>query len=225
MTDSATSELRTRAVYDALRADLLESRIRPGERLKFLDLAERFGHSQTVVREALARLCGEGLVISNPKRGFAVMTLTTADLLDLTNLRLRIEVGALRDSIEKGDLGWEREVVATHHMLERTPSLTEAPEAASAWRQRHRDFHRALCAGCESPRLQKLSTQLRDAAELYRIWSRPPNFEADRDVAEEHKAIMEAALRRDAGAADLLSRHIRQTTEDLLAHAQSTNAI
>ncbi|MBJ6135262.1 GntR family transcriptional regulator [Ochrobactrum sp. Q0168] len=215
-----TSELRTHAVYEALRADLLESRIRPGERLKFLDLAERFGNSQTVVREALTRLSEEGLVISSPKRGFSVMTLSTSDLIDLTNLRLSVEVGALRSSVKNGDLTWEREVVSAHHVLERTP-LPNGTDHGSTWRQRHRDFHAALCSGCGSPRLQKLTSQLRDAAELYRIWSRPSGFHVGRDFAGEHKAIVQAALARDeASAADLLSLHLNRTTHDLLLAAE-----
>ncbi|MDR5654008.1 GntR family transcriptional regulator [Ruixingdingia sedimenti] len=215
-------ELRTIQVFEALRFDLLESRIRPGERLKLVELAERFGISQTVVREALTRLCEQGLVISNPKRGFTAAPLSVDDLVDLTNVRLRLETMAFADSIRNGDLTWETNMVAAHHALERTPFVTEAPQHAATWRQAHRAFHQALCAGSGSPRLEKVVSQLRDSAELYRIWSRSLGGERARDVAGEHRDLLDAALDRDVERATrLLTEHISRTTEVLLAVAET----
>ena len=212
---------RSEQVFEALRFDLLESHIRPGERLKFIELAKRFGISQTVVREALTRLSEQGLVVSSPNKGFAAMPLSVDDLVDLTNVRKQLETMVLRDSIANGDLAWETAVVAAHHALERTPFVTEAPQTAATWRQCHRAFHQALCSGCRSPRLEKVVIQLRDSADLYRIWSRSLGSGSTRDVAAEHLAIMRAALARDGErAARLLADHIEHTTEALLSVAR-----
>ena len=48
-------------IFEALQAEILEGAIRPGDRLKEADLAERFGLSRTPVREALRRLETRGL--------------------------------------------------------------------------------------------------------------------------------------------------------------------
>ncbi|CAN5147792.1 GntR family transcriptional regulator [soil metagenome] len=212
----------TERVFESLRFDLLESRIRPGERLKLVELSERFGISQTVVREALTRLSEQGLVVANSRKGFMVMPLSVDDLIDLTNVRIRLETMTLRDSIAKGDIAWETQVVATHHALERTPAVAEDPSSASTWRQCHRAFHQALCAGCGSPRLEDLVTKLRDSAELYRIWSGALGHDTERDVAAEHRGIMDAALARDADlAARLLEEHISRTTTALLEYTKT----
>lgn len=219
--ERAGARSRTEHVFESLRFDLLESRIMPGERLKLVELADRFGISQTVVREALTRLAEQGLVLANPKRGFVVMPLSVDDLVDLTGVRVRLETLTLRDSIENGDLPWETAVVAAHHALDRTPLISEDPTSASTWRQCHRAFHHALCAGCGSPRLEDLVTKLRDSAELYRIWSGSLGHDTTRDVPAEHRAIMVAALARDADVAcKLLAEHITRTTSALLAVAQ-----
>lgn len=211
------SQSRTEHVFEALRHDLLESHIQPGERLKLVELAERFGISQTVVREALTRLSEQGLVQANPKKGFMVMPLSVDDLIDLTRVRIRLETMALRDSIENGDLAWETGVVAAHHVLERTPFVTAGPAEATTWRQCHRAFHQALCAGTGSPRLEDLVTSLRDSADLYRMWSGALGNDKTRDIAHEHKAMMDAALAHDADTAvRLLTEHISRTTQALL---------
>lgn len=221
MDDTGAARSRTEHVFESLRFDLLESRIQPGERLKLVELADRFGISQTVVREALTRLAEQGLVVASPKKGFMVMPLSIEDLVDLTNVRVRLETMTLRDSIAHGDLAWETGVVGAHHALERTPAVKVDPSSASTWRQRHRAFHQSLCAGCGSPRLEDLVTKLRDSADLYRIWSGTLGHDTGRDVAAEHRGIMDAALARDADlAVRLLTEHISRTTNTLLEVAR-----
>ena len=53
-----------------MRADLLACRIPPGSRLKIQDLCDRFSVSLGAIREALSRLTSDGLVVSEPQRGF-----------------------------------------------------------------------------------------------------------------------------------------------------------
>jgi DNA-binding GntR family transcriptional regulator len=56
-----------------------------------VELAGRFGVSQSVVREALTRLGERGLVVASPQRGFRVRELSVADIAELTELRVEIE--------------------------------------------------------------------------------------------------------------------------------------
>ncbi len=52
---SGSKATRTAQVYEALRTDILNTRIEPGSKLKIADLGTRFGVSLSVVREALTR--------------------------------------------------------------------------------------------------------------------------------------------------------------------------
>lgn len=213
------TSMRTKVVYEALRSDILEGRLKPAHRLKLAMLGDRFSVSMSVVREALTRLTEQGLVVSSPMRGFMVMPLSVKDLLDITQTRIRLETMALRDSIERGDVAWEGRVLAAHHALNRAPEPRASAETAADWRQCHRAFHQALLGGCGSQRLQALANGLRDSAEIYRSWARSLARDGSRDLAAEHRCIMELTLASDAdAAAAALAAHIERTTAALLTY-------
>ena len=72
-----------------------------------------------------------------------------------------------------------------------------------------------------SPILERLRRQLYDAAELYRVWSgNLPRHPTRPHVADEHRAIFEAALARDTDlAVDLMTQHLETTARHLEAIA------
>jgi DNA-binding GntR family transcriptional regulator len=215
---SASKATRTGEVYQALRADILNTRIEPGSKLKIAQLSNRFGVSLSVVREALTRLGEQRLVVANPQRGFSVVGLSVSDLDDLTNVRTQIESMALRDSIAHGGVAWEAEVVAALHRLERTEIYADPAHVNPDWLDLHRAYHHSLVAGGASTRLREIANTLRDNAELYRMWSRTWAHDVDRDLQAEHRAIMTAALSGDEQAAvAALSQHIARTTAALKA--------
>jgi DNA-binding GntR family transcriptional regulator len=215
---SASKATRTGEVYEALRADILNTRIEPGSKLKIAQLSNRFGVSLSVVREALTRLGEQRLVVANPQRGFSVVGLSVSDLDDLTNVRTQIESMALRDSIAHGGVAWEAEVVAALHRLERTEIYADPAHVNPDWLDLHRAYHHSLVAGGASTRLREIANTLRDNAELYRMWSRTWAHDVDRDLQAEHRAIMTAALSGDDQAAvAALSQHIARTTAALKA--------
>ena len=225
MSRTPKTSSRTDVVYEALRSDLLDGRIRPGERLKLPALSERFGLSMTVIREALTRLAEQGMVVVNPARGYSAVELSVADLNDLTYVRIQLETLTLRASIERGDVAWESGVVAALHTLNRTPNLHQDGTFNAEWFGCHREFHHALLAGCESPRLLAIADAERDRAELYRAWTRSLTHRLERDVRAEHEGIAAAALARDSdGATAALAAHIQKTTDLLLAYAESSAA-
>jgi hypothetical protein len=58
-----------------------------------------------------------GLVVATPQRGFRVRELSVEDIVGLTESRVQIESVVLRLAIERGDVRWETEIVAAHHLL------------------------------------------------------------------------------------------------------------
>ena len=214
---------RAERVYAELRGDILAGRQRPGSRLPFADLTTRYEASIGVIREVLTRLTAEGLVESEPQYGFRVVPLSVADLNHLTDARAAIETLVLSQAVEHGDVAWESQVLAAHHRLERTPQRAPGdPGRLSAdWTAAHAAYHHTLLAGCPNPRLLAIADLLRDAAELYRQWSVPLSH-VHRDIAGEHRAILDAVLARDVDAAtDALATHIHATTNVLLEQADA----
>ncbi len=122
MAKKTSESTRTNETYGLLRSDILNGRLQPGERLQLVTLSRAYDVSQGVLREVLPRLVGEGLAKSEPQLGFSVISISADDLLELTECRLSIEVMALRQSIQHGDLGWESRLLAAHHVLANTAS-------------------------------------------------------------------------------------------------------
>jgi DNA-binding GntR family transcriptional regulator len=212
---------RGEEVYDVLRAELLNGVLCPGHKLRMVELAGRFSVSQSVVREALTRLAEQGLVVATPQRGFRVRELSVEDIVGLTESRVEIESVALQLAIERGDVRWETEIVAAHHLLERTPVVDADGRFHEPWTAAHHEFHRALTAGCNNARLKDVVLALRDSAELYRRWWWALADHRQRDLAAEHRQLKDLTLARDAdGAIEVLTYHIKEAPERLIAYAR-----
>src|ERR1700693_1446477 len=166
----ATSVTRTERVYEMLRSELLNGVLHPGQKLKMVELTERFGVSQSVIREALTRLTEQGLLVATPQRGFRVRALSIEDIAELTETRVQIESLAMRLAVERGDLQWETGILAAHHRLERTSVTRHDGTVSEDWSSSHRDFHVALLTGCGNRRLEAVASSLRDSDELFRRW-------------------------------------------------------
>ena len=204
-------------VQRLLKADILNGKLPPGSKLAFADLRLRYDCSVGVLREALPRLVGEGLAVSEPQLGFRVVSVTVDDLRHLSEARVIIETMVLRRAIAEGDLGYEAKVVAAHHVLANEPMFTADGSGSPAWLSAHSAFHRALLAACTNERLRRIADSLRDSSDVYRFWSGTAADQRGRDIPAEHRRIADAVLRRDAdAAAAALAHHFERTTEILL---------
>jgi DNA-binding GntR family transcriptional regulator len=215
---SKSGSSRTQSAYEALRAEVITCRLAPGSKLVIADLCQRFDVSLGAVREALARLTSESLIISKPQQGFRVAPISEGDLKDLTEVRIDIESQCLARAIQFGDVAWEGRLVAVFHELAHTPHRTgdEPSQLREDWAETHGRFHAVLVEACDSPWLLKIRQLLYDQSERYRRLS-VPLAEEVRDINREHRDIMEATLGRDVERAVFLLRdHFRLTTRILL---------
>lgn len=84
-------------VYEAIKAMVMDHVIRPGARVSIDGLARELNVSPTPVREALARLESDGLVVKEPLKGYrATSLLTLEEFDDLFRFRRLIEPWAAR---------------------------------------------------------------------------------------------------------------------------------
>ena len=225
VTEEASS--RSESIYLDLRRKLISGYYRPNHRLKLSDLCAENGVSVSVVREALTRLAEQGLIQSQPNKGFFVPIYTPEEINDLAFMRMQIESLAVRLSIERGNAAWEASVVATHHELRLTPRVPAGVDvvASEQWSRAHAAFHAACGAACGSPRLIRLRQRLYDEAEAMRQMAGLSGQNRSRDVEGEHAALAKAIIARNADrAADLTIKHIEITAglsvKSTLARAQ-----
>lgn len=194
--------------YERIRADIIFGRLTPGARLRLDRLAGAYGASVSTLREILSRLSSEGLVVAEGQRGFQVASVSPAGFQDVAAMRLLLETYALPLSFAAGDLEWESQVVAAHHKLavmERRMMGGESKEA-ELWKRYDREFHQALIAASGSQTLLDLYGRVFDQYLRYQMVAVVFRGEI---AAEEHRMLLDCALRRDADrACDVLARHV-----------------
>ena len=192
-------------VYQAMRMDLIQVRLEPGERLRIQELSDRYSCGVIPIREALNRLASDGLVTYSEQRGFSAATVSVADALDICQARMLMSDSALRASIENGDDAWEERVLLSYHRLKKVPRYEslDPPTGNIDYDDPHKAFHTALISACGSQRMIQLFEQLFVHAERYRYYARRV-LVADPD--DDHRAVMDAALARDVPLALKLAR-------------------
>ncbi|HCN70476.1 MAG: transcriptional regulator [Pusillimonas sp.] len=203
------------AAYQRLRRDIIEGRLAPGAKLRVEHLKDEYGVGAGTLREALALLVSDALVVVRGQRGFHVKPISVEDFHDITRTRILLECEALRQSIEFGDDVWEGRVVAAFHRLDRIEKrlTSSAPDDFDEWEDRNREYHQALISGCRSPWIRHFLGILYQQAERYRrlVITRKP---IPRDLHAEHRAILDATLAHDSAVAcKLLAEHISITYE------------
>lgn len=203
-------------VFARLRADIVSSRLPPGTKLRLNELRETYGVGFSPLREALSRLAENRLVVAIGQRGFRVPEVSAGEITDLAMVRKEVEGFALQLAIRHGDGLWEARLAAAG---EKFAQLQRSGKniAEDTWESRHREFHYALIAACQSPWLLHLHGLLNDQFDRYRrlsAKSRLPN--APQWLS--HKGMMRAALARKANkAVKLLEDHITEATQRIVA--------
>jgi DNA-binding GntR family transcriptional regulator len=206
----------TAQLADAIRTDIIEGRLAPGQRLRAIELTERYNVSATPLREALQRLAAQNLIEIDPRIGARVTPVSPAHLHDTYWMRQLLETRALERSIGRGDEDWERQVrlrFEEFRLAVESADDDDDDDGPSGWSHAHRAFHEALLAACDSPWLLSLLSVLNDHAERYRVLS--PRA-GSRDPIKEHQEIFERAVARDTDqAVEFLGRHLDRTVESI----------
>ena len=215
-TEPFKAPTQTRSAYEHMRGEILGGRLLPGHKLAVVALAASCDVSPGAIREALAMLEADSLVISSPQRGFRVSPASTRDLRHLSQARIEIEKICLAESIASGDLAWESRVVASFHHLSRLPAQLDGQPQDPAWVAAHAEFHRALASGCPNPWLLKMHQMLYEHTERYRQLAAPLRSHSNRDVAAEHQTLLNEVLTKNIALVQTLIGAHLQTTVDLL---------
>ena len=199
-------------VFAEARERILSGRLPADAPIRQDALALELGVSKIPLREALARLESDGLVVSHPNRGFIVRPLSRADAEDVFDLRLRIEPNAcVLGAIEADDASHAAAKVAFAALdFALRNGLTDVG-------RRNREFHLALVRPSGRGVTIETVDRLLALSERYVRVHLGEHRRLDR-ASHEHKALLEAWLKRRTDAVRREARaHIRATLADLRA--------
>ena len=150
-------------IADALRHAILDGSLTPGTVLNETLLATRFDVSRAPLREALARLVEEGLLVSVPYTGTRVVDLTVDDLDEIRSMRVTLERFAFETAWPRRDEHFRRELRARHGRLTRT--IDDGDDAASI--QAELELHSLVYEASGHRLLQQTWRGLRGRLQLY----------------------------------------------------------
>jgi DNA-binding GntR family transcriptional regulator len=183
-------------VYHQLRDNIGSHQIRPGERLQEVSLAAQLGVSRTPVREALARLESEGMIVVEG-RGFVVPELTDADIEEIYQLRFLLEPAAagmaVAEVASQGDLASMASAVEDAAAAEKSGDFRAFLEANSR-------FHNSWRALIPNRRMCKLLDQYVGHVRFLRVLTLG-DAGARKAALTGMKNILAAFKKRDADAA------------------------
>ena len=180
-------------------------------------LASDLGVSKIPLREALARLEQEGLLTSQPNRGYFVQPMSAAQADEIFELRLALEP---RSAAFASTLANEADQAAAYAAFEALDSAANNNLAEVAIR--NRAFHTALVRPGGKLLTTQLVERLAVLAERYVVAQLKP---AGRDARAhlEHRGLIDAWLARDVPLlTERLTAHIQGTLDDLHAQFRTT---
>src|ERR1700733_201135 len=208
-----TTLLRTSLREQALallREALITGRIADGVVYSSKTLAAELGVSNGPIREAMLALVDDGLMEAVPNKGFRAVPLAPADLAEIYEMRLLLEVPVVARLARHGLPGDPAaRLTGVADTIERTAGSRDLAGNLAA----DRDFHLSLLAAGGNGRLVDAVARLRDQTRLHNLRT----INADGSLvasAEEHRSLLAAIMRHDEHAAERLMRqhleHIRQ---------------
>lgn len=201
-------------VFEQLENDIIQGVYPRGEILTELKLAEQLGVSRTPIREALRRLEQERL-ISDAGKGSVVLGITEDDILDIMNIRQRIEgLAAYYATINMDD---EARAELAH--IVDLQEFYFNKDDMDHLRQADDKFHDAICRLSGRTVIYDTLRPLLRKTRRYRRISMQSK-ERVTNTMREHREIYEAIISGNADLAmELSSRHIEKAKQHMIGSA------
>jgi DNA-binding GntR family transcriptional regulator len=200
----------TESTAGLLRERIVSGQFEPGERLVEAEIARQLQISRGPVREALAQLRAEGLVIDRPRRGSFVAGLTIDDVREIYELRAALEGRAARLLIERHD----------HAALAELGVIIEAMKAATesddreAFADLDTRFHTELCRLSGNRRLHLAFVQQSGLLHVFLRMEIKTQYQTLAGIRDEHVELFADLSSGDGQRAQAgCDRHMREALE------------
>ncbi len=205
--DSSTA---TRSIVDALTKAIVEHRLHPGTKLAEQKLADHFGVSRTLIRQALFQLVQKRLIRMEPARGAFVATPSSDEARQVFAVRRMIEVEMTRSFVRNVTLTQIKAL--KDHVAEEKAAVSRGDVAGRT--DLLGDFHVRMAELMGNQVLAQILGELISRCALITLMYQSAN--AAEHSAEEHSDILKAIIAKDeALAVKLMDDHLRNVEEGL----------
>ena len=204
-------------IFEQLERDILTGKYPKGEVLSELRLSAELGVSRTPIREAVRRLEQEN-ILKETGRGMVVIGISREDMLDMYEIRLRIEgLAARRAAANISD----EQLKQMEETLDLQSFYIDKQEGDSAEQIRDMDsrFHELLYEGSGSRAFHETLSALHRKIMKYRSASVSKHSRALLSL-EEHRAIYKALAAHDSEAAEKAAQNHVVNARDSMAEME-----
>jgi DNA-binding GntR family transcriptional regulator len=212
--DPVRRQVLSDGVYEKLRTQLVEHIIEPGARMSIDALSRKYQVSQTPVREALARLESEGLVVKRPLVGYsATPPLDQAGFDNLFEMRLLLEPAASGSAARKAT---PEELATIAEIFETMSAADPGSDYAlyQAFSIQDALFHKTIAAASHNDLLADAIERLQIHKQFYKLYYYTHGI--TKATLAEHQKILRALQEHDPGAAmRAMTNHIEQSRSRL----------
>lgn len=184
-------------VFETLREAILEGKLKPGERVMEVQLAEQLGVSRTPVREAIRKLELEGLLVMVPRKGAYVADVSLDDVINVLEVRASLEgLAASLGAKRRTDEDIEKLEEKAEELLQCVKSRdTKGMIKSDA------DFHDILLNTSKNSKLTSIVEGLRDQVHRFRVIYFTEYEENAKKLIDEHEEILKSLKERDESQA------------------------
>ena len=197
-------------VYQALRQIILTGDLASGERVVETKLAKQLQVSRTPIREAIGQLQKEKLIVSNPKGGFRVATLSAEDAIQLYDCRIALENLAVAGACEKITTKQLKQLEKYVLLAEKLVESPSSKSSSSKLLDVDYQFHHSIAASSGNQWLLTLLEQVFDKMALLRVQTSKHNPKV-LEIRLEHRQIYQAIAQKNSELAQ------KTITEHLIA--------
>jgi DNA-binding GntR family transcriptional regulator len=200
----------TRTIVEALTRAIVDHRLQPGSKLAEQKLADHFGVSRTLVRQALIQLAQNRLVTLEPARGAFVSAPSTDEARQVFAVRRMLEAEMARAFVRS--ITPARIKSLKEHVAQERAAL-EGDDAA-ARNQLLGDFHVRMAELLGNEVLAQILRDLTSRCSLITLMYQSAS--AAEHSQEEHTQILKALAARDEeSAVQLMTEHLQHVEESL----------
>jgi DNA-binding GntR family transcriptional regulator len=211
--DDWSPRLLKSRLYGQLLVDIIVGRLTPGERLDERILAKRYGGGLAGIREALARLALEGMVLRRARVGTMVAPLDLLEAREAFTARalVEIECAGLAARLAK-----DADIASMREALQRAETAI-AKHDVRGLAAMDEAFHVAIAQASHNRILAKMVTTLHH--QTARFWLNimgEPSAEESRQALAQHQALVDSIVRRDiAGAREAMREALGDFPSDI----------
>jgi len=194
-------------VYESVKALIMDHVIAPGAKVTIDVLARSLDVSPTPVREALARLESDGLVIKRAMQGYTTSPLLTREQFEeLFELRLLLEPAAAAHAAARASREAVELVRAEANQVMPVSGGAMTYEEYKAFSAQDAKFHDAVAAASGNTMLRESLTRLHAHLHLNRLHY--PSAKAGRTFPEHKKVATAIAAGKPEAAAEAMREHL-----------------